>query len=224
MVSSASNSTESEKTENRKVNNFDEVKVSAGIDLYLTMGDFKPVRVVSNEDDINDIITEVKGETLHIYRKNGGSFNIFNWRRIGPMKVYVTAPVLKNISASSGADVKSENTLRGEVLELNSSSGSHITLSVVYKEISLDSSSGSDIEIEGKAKSVQASASSGSQIRCRELEAMFCHAKGSSGANLSVYASDEIVAEASSGADIRYYGNPERNDINKSSGGGVSSR
>jgi hypothetical protein len=214
----------SKKTEIRKVRNFNAVDVSAGIDLYLKMGETEEVKIVADDDIIDDILTEVKNGTLHIYMKKGNFFNFFNFGSTSSRKVYVTVTDLKSIDASSGSDVKSENTLKGDVLKVNSSSGSDVVLDVVYKDVSLDASSGADIKISGKAKTVRASASSGSDINARNLEAVIGHANASSGADVVIHATGEIYANASSGGDVSYYGNPSVKNIDKSSGGDVSQR
>jgi hypothetical protein len=210
--------------QNRNVKDFDAVNVSAGIELILAMGDREAVRIEADDSIIEEIITEVKGSTLHIYRKSGSWFNIFNWRRSRPVKAYVTAINLRKIDASSGSDVKSENSIKGDRLEVRASSGSSVAMNVVYKNIFLSCSSGADIRMSGKAKTVEADASSGSDINARELEAVICRASASSGADIAVYATGEIHAKSSSGADIRYYGNPEIKNIEESSGGDVTQR
>ncbi|MFW5756228.1 MAG: head GIN domain-containing protein [Tangfeifania sp.] len=216
---------EKEKTEDRDVRNFDAVKVSAGIDLYISMGNDESVRVVADEDIIEDVKTEVRGATLHVYMKNNNNwFNIFNWGSSTRRKVYVTARDLIGIDASSGSDVKSENILKGEELKVDVSSGSDVNLDVVYKEVTLSSSSGSDARLSGRAKYFTAGSSSGSDINARDLEAQVCKVRASSGADATVTATDELYASASSGADVRYYGNPKVVDINESSGGDVSGR
>ncbi len=224
-INAAAFAGEKEQTENRNVRNFDAIKVSAGIDLYISMGNDESVKVVADEDNIDDVKTEVRGGTLHVYMKNTSSWlNIFNWGSSGSRKVYVTARELKSIDASSGSDVKSQNTLKGEELKVKVSSGSDVNIDVVYKEVSLSSSSGSDARLSGKAKYFIGSASSGSDINARNLEAQICNVNVSSGADATVTATDEILANASSGADIRYYGKPKVVDINESSGGDVSGR
>ena len=216
---------ERDRTEDRNVRDFDAVKVSAGIDLYISMDNEESVRVVADEDIIDDIQTEVRGGTLRIYMKdNNWLDNLFNWGRSQSRKVYVTARKLKSIEASSGSDVKSENKLEGDVLKVEASSGSDVNLDVVYKEVSLSASSGSDARLSGKAKFFTASASSGSDINARDLEAQFCNVNVSSGADAIVTATEELKANASSGADVRYYGNPEIVDANESSGGDISGR
>jgi hypothetical protein len=214
----------SKKTEIRKVKNFNVVDVSSGIDLYLKMGETEQVRVEADDDIIDDVVTEVKNSTLHIYMKKSNFFNLFNFGKSTSRVVYVTVTDLESIDASSGSDVRSEDTLKGEVLKVSSGSGSDAVLDVVYKDVSLDASSGADIRISGKAKTVKAGASSGSDINARELEAVICHAHASSGADIVVHATGEIYANASSGGDVRYYGNPSVKNINESSGGDVSQR
>jgi len=88
----------------------------------------------------------------------------------------------------------------------------------------LSSSSGSDARLSGRAKFFTASSSSGSDINARDLEAQVCKVNVSSGADATVTATDELHANASSGADVRYYGNPKVVDIDESSGGDVSGR
>ncbi len=212
----------SDKTENRNVKDFNGIKVSTGIDLYITMGNQKEVKIVADDDIIDNIVTEVKDGTLHIYMEKT---DWFNWGRINETrKAYVTVKQLERIDASSGSDVRSENALKGDKLDIEASSGSDVYLDVVYKNVSLKTSSGSDAKLTGKAKYFSASASSGSDIVARDFETEKCQVKASSGSDATVNVSDELTAKASSGADIRYYGNPKSKDTEESSGGDISGR
>lgn len=210
-----------EKTEKRKVAGFTAIKVSSGIDLYLSMADNEEVKIVADDDVIDDIITKVEGETLRIYMKKS---NWFGWGRKGPRKAYVKVKELEALHASSGSDVRSENTLEGSSLDVKASSGSDVYLDVIYKNVSLDSSSGSDAKLSGKAKYFEAEASSGSDIKAQDLKVQYCKVRASSGSDASVNVSEELTAKASSGADIKYYGNPKTKDTDESSGGDIRGR
>ena len=211
-----------ERTENRNVKGFKAIKVSTGIDLYLTMGESEKVKVVAHEDIIDDLKTEVKDGTLHISLKQN---DWFNWgSRNKTRKVYVMVNELHALKASSGSDVYCENTLKGEELKVSVSSGADARLDVFYKKLSVDTSSGSDAKLTGKCKFLNVEASSGSDIKANELESTICNARASSGSDITVSVSDEIYAKASSGADIKYYGNPQIRDTDESSGGDVRQR
>jgi len=209
---------ENDKTEIRKVKDFNAIKVSTGIDLYITMGTTEEVKIIADNEIIDDIVTEVKDGTLCIYVKKN---NWFNWGFNKSRKAYVSVKELNRIEASSGSDVRSENTLKGDALEVKTSSGSDVVLDLIYKSLMLDSSSGSDAKISGKVKNFEAEASSGSDINAQNLESVVCRVRASSGSDATVNVSDELYAKASSGADIRYYGNPDSKDIDESSGGDV---
>ncbi len=211
----------SDKTEIRKVENFNAVKVATGINLYLKMGDSEEVKVVANDDAIEKIITEVKNGTLSIYIKKSGWGN---WGFNKTRKVYVTVKELVALDASSGSDVRSENTLKGEELKVSASSGSDVELDIIYRNLSISASSGSDAKISGKTKYLTVDSSSGSDINAGNLESKICKATASSGSDILVNVSEELNASASSGADIRYRGNPVGKDINKSSGGSVRAK
>jgi hypothetical protein len=213
----------SDKTEIRSLSNFKSIKVSTGIDLYIKMGTTEEVKIVANDEIIDDLITEIKDGTLKIYMKQ--SNNWFNWNSGNQTrKAYVTVKELQEISASSGSDVNSENTLNGESLKVSVSSGSDVNLDIHYKNFSLDTSSGSDAKISGKTKNFEAEASSGSDIKAQDLESVICKVNVSSGSDATVNVTGELYAKASSGADVRYYGNPQVKDIDESSGGDVSNK
>ena len=210
----------SDKTEIRNVRDFNAIKVSSGIDLYLRMGETEEVKVVADSDIIDKVITEVKDGTLKIYMKQN---NNWNWGITKSRKVYVSVKELVKLDASSGSDVNSENTLTGESVEVKASSGSDVNLDIYYKNFSVDTSSGSDARISGKTKNLKAEASSGSDIKAQDLESVICKVSVSSGSDATVNVSDELYAKASSsGGDVRYYGNPQVKDINESSGGDVT--
>lgn len=212
----------SDETEIRKLKDFNAIKVSAGIDLYLTMGETEKVKIVADDDIIDDLKTEVKDGTLHIYMKQN---NWFNWNSGNKTrKAYVTVKQLEMIKASSGADVRSENTLKGDRLKVQASSGSDVEIDVFYKNLSVDTSSGSDAKLSGKVKNFEAEASSGSGIKAQDLESKICKARASSGSDISITVTDEIYAKASSGGDIKYSGNPQLRDTDESSGGDVRQR
>ncbi len=209
-----------EKTQIRNARDFSSVKVSAGIDLFLTMGDAESVKVVADNEIIDNIITEVEEGTLKIFVKN----RPFSWNWNRTQKVYVTLKTLEKLDASSGSDVVSENLLKGNKIRISSSSGSDVKLNLEYDEVQMDSSSGSDAALSGTCRVFVAHSSSGSDINAPELRSKTCHVSVSSGADAVVFASEELEADASSGGDVRYLGNPKTKDINESSGGDVASK
>ena len=89
-------------------------------------------------------------------------------------KVMVHLKTIESINSSSGSYVYSTNTLKIPSLDLKSSSGSEMKLSVDTKKISGRSSSGAVMKLEGHTKDFVGKSSSGSQINASKLIADFC--------------------------------------------------
>ncbi|MFA5328496.1 MAG: head GIN domain-containing protein [Prolixibacteraceae bacterium] len=206
----------------RKISGFHGISVTSGIDLYLTQKNTEEVVVEADSDDLNKIITEVEGGILKIYIKEKSWFNL-NWNS-KPRKVYVSFKSMDKLEASAGSDVNSESMLNLDKLKLDASSGSDVKLELELEELRVESSSGSDISLKGRTNILEASSSSGSDIDASDLQSKKCVASVSSGSDIKVNVSEELNADASSGGEIVYTGNPKTKDINESSGGDVHGR
>jgi hypothetical protein len=199
-------------TEERMVSeNFSEVKGSAGLDVYLTEGSENKIIVEADENLLEVIETKIDNGRLIITTKQ-------NIGRSKSKKIHVTYKKLDEIYASSGADVIGNSVIKSEKITLDASSGSDIDVEVFAKEVLAESSSGADIHITGKATLLMASSSSGSEINAKELIVINCNADASSGANIIVNVKEKLSTEATSGGNIRYYGNPTAvsNDASRS--------
>ncbi|MDC8003515.1 DUF2807 domain-containing protein [Aureisphaera galaxeae] len=183
--------------------NFDEVKGSAGLDVYLTQGDEDKI-VVEADENLHELIeTEIVNGELRIGVVSGQNIG-----RAKAKKVHVTYTSINSVSASSGSDVIGNSVIKSENMSLRSSSGADLEVEVVAKELRIDVSSGADIKVSGRASNLIAEASSGSDLKAKDLETKTCRANASSGAHIVVNVRDEINGRASSGGDIRYYGDP----------------
>ena len=193
---------------------FDEIKVSQGIDLYITQSNDVYLTVEADENLHDLIMTEVTDGVLKIYSTE-------NIRRASSKKVMLTINSISSIKATSGSDVYSTNTIEVANLELKSTSGSDIKLDVKTKSLDCYSTSGSDMELSGSTNLFTASATSGSDINASDLLAETSNVKATSGADISVNTSKALKAKATSGGDIRYSGNPEKVEKSDTSAGSV---
>lgn len=197
-------------TETRVVEgDFDAIKASRGIDVYLTQTGENSITVEADEN-LHDIITT---EVVEGVLKISANENIASSKS---RKVMVSFDQISSIKATSGSDVVSDTTINADELTLETSSGADMKLDVIATTVDCSSSSGSDIKISGTTDKLYAEASSGSDIKAGNLKAISSQVRASSGADITVNTSKELTAKASSGGDIKYYGNPEK--VNKTDG------
>lgn len=200
-------------TETRTVGNFDGITVGGSFDVEVKIGPETIVEVEADDNVIRYIKTTVSGNNLKIRTENNHSFTNTH------MKVFVTTPALKNISAAASADVIVEDVIKSTgKLSFRASSSASIQAEVDAPEIETDASSSATITLSGKTKSHEAKASSSADIRSFGLLSEMTTARVSSGATIQVHASISLNARASSSGDVQYKGAASVNKSVSSSG------
>ncbi len=193
---------------------FTSLKATEGLDVYLTQSNTESISVEADENLHDLILTEVEDGVLRIHTKE-------NIGRASSKLVNVSFKDISSITSTSGSDVYSTNTITAERLDLKSTSGSDMTLDVNTSILNCKSTSGSDLRLSGKTIKLYAEATSGSDIKAADLSAESSEVKATSGADITVNTSKALTARATSGGDIRYYGNPETVDKSDSSSGSI---
>ncbi len=205
-------------SEDRKISSdFDAIKVSQGITVYLTQSNKVSINVEADENIIDLLVTEVEGDVLKIYFDK-------NVSRAKARNVYLTVNKINQIKTASGSEVKAKGVIKSKNLALDSSSGSSIKATIETQTVSTSTSSGANIEVSGSTSSFKGDASSGSEIDARDLIAKTGNVDVSSGADIDMNVTEELIAHASSGGSISYDGNPKTVKKSKSSGGSISKR
>lgn len=195
--------------------NFNAIKVSRGIDLYLTQSDHIGLTVEADENLHDIIMTEVENNILKVYATD----NIVQSKK---QAVHLIFKDLSSIEATSGTDVYGETEISTKSLSLKTTSGADMHLLVKTELLYCKATSGSDLQVEGITNYLNAEATSGSDIKAQKLKAQKCDAKATSGADVVVNSSNELVAKASSGGDIRYLGKPAKLNKSDNASGSVS--
>jgi hypothetical protein len=203
-------------TETRTANeDFKKIEVSHGIKVIVEQSDNKSITVEADDNLQQHIVTKIENGVLKIESDE-------NYNATETPVVKVKMPVTNGLSTSSGSEIISVGTLITENIDVESSSGSQINITVEADAIKIESTSGSNIEVGGKALKVETSSSSGSTIDAKKLMANEVTSQTSSGSNTDVYPIVKLEAKASSGSNISYHKIPKTVSKEESSGGSVS--
>ena len=203
-------------TEKRSTGQFTGISAAAGFQVELKTGPVTEVIVESDDNIISHIETEVSDGILKINtKKMNNSLNVH-------LKVYITAPVINNVTVSAASSFIAKNVLDyAGRLSFNASSASSITAEVNAPEIEASASSSATIKLSGRTKTYNADASSAASLKTADLLSENTRVTASSGANARVHASVSLNANASSGASINYHGAASVQKSTSSSGGSV---
>ena len=192
-------------SEERDVPAFSKLRVNRGIDVRLTQSDRQHLRVDVDGVDLDDVVTEVRGDELRISRAGFG--NLLG--RGGGVTVDVEFVRLDEIEASGGSDIEGRNAIRAEALTVEVSGGSDVDLTVEdVHQLDFTASGGSDLRLRGTARALTIDASGGSDVAARGLEARRANVRVSGGSDAAVHVTEEIDIEANGGSDVEVYGDP----------------
>ncbi len=189
-----------QKSQSRNVGTFNEIYAGKGVNVTLIEGDKENVRIVIENADVTDVLTNIKGRKLDIKLKT----KIYNDMSV---MVYLTYKSLKAISAGTGAFITSDNVLYAENLDLKAGTGSSIILDLDVENLTASLSS-SKIEVVGKVDFQEISSNTGGRFIGDKLISKEAIVKAYTGGVAWINATDKLEAKTNTGGKIHYTGNP----------------
>lgn len=199
------------------VDDFSELTFGTSGVLYLSQGSENKVVVDADEDVLDKIDFDQRGDRLVIRNRNNRGWNR-GWGR-NELKVYVTMRDISAITLSGSGPIYSETRLKTDDLEVELSGSGSMELEVESRDLEIGISGSGSIEIEGSGEDVYAKISGSGKIKADDLEVKSLDARISGSGNIYMTVEDEIEASISGSGNVYYKGNPDR-VINSASGSG----
>ncbi len=205
-----------QKTEIR-VDDFSELTFGTSGVLYLTQGNETKIVVEADEDILEKIDFDQRGDRMVIRNRNNRGWNR-GWGKYD-LKIYVTMREISAITLSGSGPIYSESLLKTDDLEVKLSGSGSMELEVESNDLEIGISGSGSIEMEGTGDDVYARISGSGKIKADDLEVKSLDARISGSGNIYMTVEDEIEASISGSGSVYYKGDPDR-VINSSSGSG----
>ncbi len=206
-------------SEDREVKPFKEMEVTGIFDVFITQGDHESVRVEADDNLVQYIVTENKGEVLSI-----SSDCKVNIKKPTKMIVHVTVKSLSRVDVQGIGDVKSKNALQGKKFIMDVSGVGDVALEVNYSSIEMDYNGVGNITLKGKVDKISLDCSGVGDVDTYELVAREVNLDQSGVGDTKVYAQETIDIDFSGVGDVHYKGDPQHKNIQKDGIGSVKSR
>ena len=199
---------------------FKAIKVSGGIDLYLSQSDNVAIAVSAAEERYKEFIhTDVEDGTLKIYYEG----ERFNWKN-KRLKVYVSFKTLEKLNASGASDVVVTGTIESASLDMQLSGASDFKGAVKVDKLKMNLSGASNVRISGTARTVDIESSGASDVKGYELVTDYCNATASGASDINITVNKELNAHASGASDINFKGEGLIRDMHASGASSVTRR
>jgi hypothetical protein len=208
----------------KNVRDFTALKVMSGIDVYLSQSDTPSVRIeVDSEESLQDLVVEVDNSNTLVLRMPANK-QVKRWwgsKTTTRVRAYVSFRELTSIQASAGSDVFGQGDLLFTSLRINASGGADVKLSLRAEQLDVNCSGGADAVLQGTVVTFKGVASGGSDIKAQELEVQVATLNVSGGSDAHIRVLRQLMATASGGSDIVYWGSPEKVSSNASGGSDI---
>ena len=191
-------------TQVRQVSGFSSVNVSSSIDVYLSQDSLYSVSVETDDNIAPHIETYEEGGTLYIdIEKN------YNPRPTKAIKVHVSAPVYRRLSASGASDLFSTERLEGvESLAVKLTGASDTQLDLKAPKVSAELTGAGGLRIKGETRGLQVKGTGSSDMECFEMMAENVTVKITGSGDAEVFASLSLDVNVTGSGSVKYRGNP----------------
>lgn len=182
-------------TEKRSTADFNAIEVGGIFEVEVVAQKEFSVEVEADDNLLQYIKTEVKGDTLEISTDKRISPK-------GPVRIRISAPNIENLDVSGVSKVSLTN-LKNDSLKV-------------------EASGASKIKVDGETRNLEAELSGASRLDAENFKAENVSVDGSGASNASINVSGDLKADLSGASKVTYTGNPK--NLEKSTSGASSVR
>ncbi len=200
---------------------FTKIKVSHTIKAIITQANEESIAVSANDEKfIDEIITELEGNTLVIRSKNTSWVS----KRNKQLKVYISFKKLEALELSGASDVITIGTINQPSLKIELSGASTLKTDVNANTLSIELNGASRLNLKGAAETFKADCSGASDVNAFDFTAGLANLDVSGASDIEISVSKEIKAEASGASSIRYKGNASITNVKTSGASSINKK
>jgi hypothetical protein len=192
----------------------------SALKVRLAVGGSQSISVEADDaSEIDAIRFEVRDGKLNVWRERD-VWRLFRFSD-SDVSVTVTVPSINVLEANAATDVKATG-LAGDQVKIVVSSASTIEAKGVdVHSLTVSASSSGQLYIDGNCVTVHADLSSSALVAAGKFECVDAELTSSSSSSSMFFTTGHVIAEVSSGAEIKLAGHPLHVDDEVSSGGNI---
>lgn len=200
--------------EERPVGSFGGIQVTNQGDAIVEIGEAESLVVEAEDNLLEYIVTEVRGNTLVL-----GNLNNVDLNNTKPIRYHLTVKALDDIHITSSGNVTAP-TLEANTIAVRLSSSGNLDMDgIEASRLEMDISSSGNVNIGGgQVEEQDINITSSGEYDGRNVDSGQAQVRVSSSGDATIRVSDRLEADLTSSGNVYYNGNPEV-DVNESSSG-----
>lgn len=189
--------------QDRPTGSFTGIEISSAIKVVLTQGNTEKLTLEGDDDILQRVITETRGNKLIIKLKEG-TYN----KSSQEVTAYLTFKTLSSIELSGAVNLNGTNEMNFNDLEFECSGATKINLHLNASKLDCDFSGASNLSLEGSVQLLNIDISGASKLNAEDLVVKNCNIDCSGASYIAIHVTDKLRAEGSGASKISYKGNP----------------
>jgi hypothetical protein len=186
-------------TRERRVSDFSGIKISCSADVFLKQGNSNAVTVRADENLIDMIETDVRGDVLNIDIDG-------NIRNVEVLEVYVTVKNLQKVLINGSGDIESENAITGVDFEIQINGSGDVELELDVKNLETKINGSGDVEVSGVQGNFDLQVAGSGNFEAEKLRLNECHIKINGSGDVKMKGSaDKLFVNQSASGDVNLY-------------------
>jgi hypothetical protein len=202
-------------SEKRSMGNFSEIRFTGNFEIGLKSGPKGQVLLVTDDNLLEFIDTEVENEVLVITTSKRLHSN-------HGLKVYVTYKDLNKLVSIGASKIKAEGPIESKSLEINVPGASLIDLEVNVTDLEVMLAGAGSVKLKGRATNQTLSLNGVGNVEAFELESRSCRVTVSGMGGAEVNVKENLHARVNGVGSISYKGSPETVDEKVSGLGNIN--
>ncbi len=196
-------------TKDRKTEDYNKISVAGSLDVVLVSGTEGNITIKGEENLIEYIITEVKKGKLKIKVEDGYSLKSSNGKTI-----LITVPFqdIEAVSLAGSGDVSSKSTIKASDFKTSLAGSGDLNLTVDASKVKASVAGSGDLQLKGKTQTFKCSVAGSGNVHAFDLKANTVDVSVSGSGDAKVYCNDELNASIVGSGDVKYKGNPAKQD------------
>ncbi|WP_339917523.1 head GIN domain-containing protein [Yeosuana marina] len=204
----------------RTTSDYDGIKCAGSFDYILVSGNEGNIKIEGEENLLQYIVTEVKGNNLIVKVKDHVNLKTSMRKTI---KITIPFKDISKISLAGSGDLWNNDLITCDNLDVSLAGSGDVILHVNASNIKGSVAGSGDLTFKGNTNSLEAKVAGSGDFHSFELQSKNTDISVAGSGDAEVTSTDSIKARVSGSGDIVYKGHPKKEDTKVAGSGSISS-
>lgn len=204
----------------RTTSDYDGIKCSGSFDYVLVAGNEGKITLEGEENLLEYIITEVKDGNLIVKTENNISLSSSLNKTI---KITIPFKDISEVALAGSGDLWSEDVITADELEVSMAGSGDVKLTIEANSVEGKVAGSGDLTLKGKTNDLEAEVAGSGNFHGFDLVANNVAVAVSGSGEMDVVCTENLKARVAGSGDIKYKGNPKKEDTKVAGSGRIES-